>query len=96
MTRPFSNPALLISLHRWIEEFEKKNHCKPAVDEIAVAFRTSTSVARYYLARMVDMGIGCQPTLEKNGKIVTPARSFILLPLEQGPSSIRVLLQKEK
>ena len=86
--RPFYDPSILLKLYHWMEEFEKQNRCKPAVEEISEAFNISTSVVRYYLARMEDMGLGLQPRLirKKTGKEIVPARSFILLPLKQAES----------
>jgi len=87
----------LIAIHRWMAEFEKKYHCKPAVEEISLAFGLSTSVVRYDLRHMSKLRMGWQPKLirEKTGKEITPTRSYILLPLEKADQVIKEYLQKE-
>lgn len=92
--RKFYDPSILIKIYKWMQEFEAQYRCKPAVEEISEAFKISTSVTRYYLARMEELEMGEQPRLirSKTGKEIVPARSFILLPLEQANEAVRQLL----
>ena len=95
--KPHSKPIVLVALWRWMDEFHKTNHFKPSYKDIGDHFNTSTSHARYYLNAMVEAGIGEQPTyINGNGKVVVPARSFILLPLEDANEDFKARLAAQE
>lgn len=98
-TRPFQNPAKLIEVYRWMKEFEELYECKPADKELVWAgLASSTSVIRYYYDRLEELRMIRRPKLIniENGKVFTPCRSIILLPLEQANPIIKEFLKKEK
>jgi len=97
--RPFSNPAKLLEIYRFMKEFEEIHECKPAdIELVDAGIASSTSVIRYYYDRLEEMKMIRRPKLvnKKTGREFTPSRSNILLPLKQAHHIIRDLIQQEK
>ena len=95
--RAFYDPGILLNLYRWMAEYEQEFRCKPAIEDVAYAFGISSSVTRYYLDRMAELGMGFQPKVIRpaTGNVITPPRSFILLPLKQAHETVKTYLEKE-
>lgn len=95
-SKPYSNIPYLIQLYDWMRDFEKQTRIKPAIEEMVNAgFSPSTSVVRYYLDRMEELGMIERPFLERNGKRIRPNRSVILLPLDRAHETVRRLVAQK-
>ena len=83
-SRPYRHPEFLLQIYRFMQKFEQENQVKPSIQDIVDhGFSPSTSVVRYYLDRMAENGMILQPKIKRGGKMITPSRSIILLPIQE-------------
>lgn len=88
MPKIYRNLIFLLHIYYWIEAYITKTGYPPSNRElIAAGFTCSTSTARYYYARMVEL----------NMIKITPhiARGIKLLPLNEANKKIQELIKKE-
>jgi hypothetical protein len=93
-SRPYHRPEFLLDIYRFMEKFERENQVKPSIQDIVDAkFSPSTSVVRFYLSHMEKLGMITHPRILRNGKLITPSRSIILLRLENADPLIRNIVK---
>jgi len=71
----------LIKIYRWIEAYQQEFGVSPALREWAGVGISSTSVAAYYLRKLVELRM-IQPPVKHR------PRSLVLLPLEEADPQI--------
>ena len=87
--RPYSNPAHLLEIYNYMREYEEKWECKPSnKDFVEDGLVSSTSLVRFYLGHMEKYKMIRQPKVFIGGKLITPSRSIILLPLDKADTVI--------
>lgn len=87
--RPYSKPEKLVEIYQWIEKYIEQRGFPPTIMEMVdEGFGPSTSVIRYYLARMTEEGM-----IEVTPRI---SRGIRLLPIKSTTIRIQELMEEVK